>query len=630
MVVYMKAKLKFILAVIMICMLVPVTALTAFAETETATLTTLETSGDLTVMFTYDSERPDITFISPSGDRYSEDSGEDVVESAHGDYWSTYKIINAEAGEWQVEYDKKSNTSLEFSIVEGEEGLWIQNFTVDEVNGNTATVSFSAEKGEEDISYSYVIYAVADIENSGQKELASGRADSGEEVTLEVDLSTLTSYESYKLMLSVTYDNGSVEFFDSAESEVFSFTNTETPEAISDYRLYVDETNGSCYLDWTDFADWGYDSYFISAFADGNTDEPVFSGEITDGQTDYEFNFPFETTTLEVNLYYRDNGVLSQPNTKTVDFENGESLVLTTEDITASAQASLEYSVSTERVLTVTLSEEQTGEYRLTGSNTLGITLAEGSNTLYAEFESDDNIFYCVTKEILYDAYPPEIVLYEDLDGKIFDSDSVVISGKVKNGTTLTVNSIETALGEDGSFNATIDLDSSEVKVTLEAADAAGNTAVQSLTLKKEVNAIVAATGRIADYIPLLIALSESVIFIIMALLFIRKKNAPVKNYSIGGLLILLDGVILVSGVLTVYSYFVTHKVVASLDFVSEAETSLSAAAKLIRNERIAGIYAIVLAVLLIAFVIITVLHFRKNKKNVKPAKAKKNKEAQK
>lgn len=123
MVVYMKAKLKFILAVIMICMLVPVTALTAFAETETATLTTLETSGDLTVMFTYDSERPDITFISPSGDRYSEDSGEDVVESAHGDYWSTYKIINAEAGEWQVEYDKKSNTSLEFSIVEGEEGL---------------------------------------------------------------------------------------------------------------------------------------------------------------------------------------------------------------------------------------------------------------------------------------------------------------------------------------------------------------------------------------------------------------------------------------------------------------------------------------------------------------------------
>lgn len=69
-----------------------------------------------------------------------------------------------------------------------------------------------------------------------------------------------------------------------------------------------------------------------------------------------------------------------------------------------------------------------------------------------------------------------------------------------------------------------MDLDSAEVKVTLEASDAAGNASVQSLTLKRAVSAVLAATGKIADYIPLLIALSESVIFIIMALLFIKRR----------------------------------------------------------------------------------------------------------
>lgn len=64
-----------------------------------------------------------------------------------------------------------------------------------------------------------------------------------------------------------------------------------------------------------------------------------------------------------------------------------------------------------------------------------------------------------------------------------------------------------------------------------------------------------------------------------------------------------------------VYSYYVMHRAVSSLDFVSEAESSVSAAAKLIRNEKISGIYAVVLAAMLAVFVIITILHFRKGRK---------------
>ncbi len=585
----------------------PFTALTAGAETSTAEIITLEEAGDFTVLFTYDKEQPSITFISPSEQRYTE--GSDGVEAEHGDLWSSYKLTGAEEGTWSVEYDKKSNTELHYSVLDTTEGLWIQHFELKSVSGSTAKVAFRADKGDEDVSYSYSIGAVAGSSTDNVKELKTGNAKSGEEVSLDVDISGLSTYENYKLKLEISYSDG-IEMFDSALTDSFSYTNPDAGQAISDFKMYVDLTSGSCTLNWDEYAEYSYDSYLVMAYADGDTEEPCYSGEIS-GSTQAEFAFPYETKKLSVSLYYRDNGVLSQPLTKEVDFESGESLLLDSDEVTSSAQVTLEYKVNSERVLKVTLGENES-EFRLTDEGSLGISLEEGSNTFYAEFESDENIFYTASKEIFYDSYPPEIVLYENPDGRTFDCDSVLIQGRIKNGSKLLINGEEATLADDGEFSWEAKLTQGDNTVKLEAYDEAGNGAVQNLNLIRKQAGLIATVTEKGSYIPLIASLSVSIIIIILALIFMKKKSADTTGKSYAGiswvLLWVLDVVLVASEAVSVWSYIGMRRTVNSIEFIELAEKSVSEASEYLKHERFIGLYSIVIGVALIVSVLITII----------------------
>ena len=65
------------------------------AEAASQQIARLEEAADLTVMFNFDQENVDITFVSPSGARYTKDTA--GVEFAEGELWSTYRITGAEA-----------------------------------------------------------------------------------------------------------------------------------------------------------------------------------------------------------------------------------------------------------------------------------------------------------------------------------------------------------------------------------------------------------------------------------------------------------------------------------------------------------------------------------------------------
>ncbi len=78
---------------------------------------------DLVVSFTFPTEIIDITFISPSGKKLTKNTAEwkgqnGSLEWAEGDEntgqtWSTYRIHNAEKGEWYIEYNLGLNGSIE-------------------------------------------------------------------------------------------------------------------------------------------------------------------------------------------------------------------------------------------------------------------------------------------------------------------------------------------------------------------------------------------------------------------------------------------------------------------------------------------------------------------------------------
>ena len=75
------------------------------------------------IMFSYDIEKPELGFKSPSGKLYYTDCKKDIEPEnykfgvATGDSWTTV-ALPAEEGIWTICYDKKGNDSIDYSIVD--------------------------------------------------------------------------------------------------------------------------------------------------------------------------------------------------------------------------------------------------------------------------------------------------------------------------------------------------------------------------------------------------------------------------------------------------------------------------------------------------------------------------------
>lgn len=77
----------------------------------------VDTAGSFQFAFHYEKEEPVFEFVSPGGIVYKEGSeGLEVVRQTQpGGFESIYFIFeNGEIGEWQINYDKYSNDSLDF------------------------------------------------------------------------------------------------------------------------------------------------------------------------------------------------------------------------------------------------------------------------------------------------------------------------------------------------------------------------------------------------------------------------------------------------------------------------------------------------------------------------------------
>ncbi len=510
---------RVLLAVFVLFMAFPNTMMVQAEEVE-AELITLEETEDFTVMFTYEGDRPVITFLSPSGVEYAEGvSPETVFASAHGDGWSTYKVIGAEAGTWRVRCDKKNNEYVDYSFVEEIDGLCIQNFNVVSMEGEDAVLSFLVTMGEDERTwYSYTITAIAGEDESAGKQLKSGSALTGETEEVKVKLE-LSSYDNYRFLLNVVAQDG-LEMFDSMMSEPFSYVNAETPEAMENFYATIDMSNHSVELDWDEYRmGWGKE-YTVLAIANGDTDNPIYMNEPKDNQD--SFFYPVGTEQLTIQLFYKDDGVLSEPVTKEIDLVNGEKLQVVTEEVTSGTQLELAYKTMAPSLLEVWLNEEY-GQSNIEGENTVYYPLSAGVNTIQASFVGDNNITYRVRAEIFRDATPPVLTLYENLDGMTFKDAEAVISGAVKNAAKLTINDVEVSVDENGVFEYCLPLTEGVNNITIVATSASGIGTSRNMQITKAGG--VLAVGSWKDYLPLLIALGVSVVLILYTLIFVRKKD---------------------------------------------------------------------------------------------------------
>ncbi len=587
---YTKFLIRIIVGILVLFMMLP-GAVTVRAEEVEENLIKLEEEGDFTVMFTYEGERPEIIFISPSGKEYAEGvSTEAELLSSHGEGWSTYKVIAAEAGQWKVRCDKKDNEEIEYVFVKEVDGLCIQSFDIVSIEEKNATLSFDVSMGEDEkIRYNYTITAIVGEDDSAGKELASGSAYTGEvkEVNVAMELS---SYEGYRFMLEVTAKSG-LEMYDYMLSEEFDYVNPDTPAAIEDYYTYIDMGNNWCRLDWSSY-DMGWNTvYQLVVTADGDTANPVYTSSTTEkGEI---FSYPVGTKELTINLYYQKNAVLSEPVTKVIDLEKGEALKLLNEEVTSKAQLELFYNTAVQSALTVKINEKE-GVYNIQDSNTLYFSLTPGVNTISASFEGSNKIIYIAEKEIYYDTTPPGLKIYEDLDGMSFKSDSATISGKVENAAKLFVNEVELTIGEDGSFLYSVPLKAGENQVVVRAESSSGVGISKSMVITRIEDTPIISTKN--EYLPLIISLVVSLVIVAYTFIFVRNREKVKKPFNLKRSAITVSVVVGLFDVVCIAAYVYLYSINNSKKYLEIVEESVKKAADYLTYQKIALIAMLILS----------------------------------
>ncbi len=591
-------KIMLPLFAVLLCMAQP---LNARAEVVEADLITLEEQRDLTVMFTYEGEQPEVVFISPDGAEYGEGiSDETEFVSAHGEGWSTYKVLGAQAGTWRVRCDKKNNEFVDYNFVEEVDGLVIRRFEIAGIENGQAKLSFDVAFGEEEaLWYRYTITAIAGEDESAGKELASGNNYTGTTVETTVNLGQLSSYNGYRLLLEVWATKG-LEMFDSMLSAPFDYVNPNTPASMEGFRTKLNVSDNVCELDWSEFAKgWGAE-YDLVVFADGDTAEPVYTN--TSSALKDMFSYPVGTQKLSVHLYYKQNGVLAEPFTKEIDLTDGEFLKLVTPEITSNSQLELAYHVIDASVLSVTVNEEQ-GEYRIQDTGSLYFPLKSGMNSVEASFAGRDDITYCVKDEIYLDTTPPVLTLYENLDGMTFQTDKAVISGSVKNAAQLLINDMSVTVGEDGTFLQEIMLNEGANSVTVVAKSASGVGVSRTMNItRKSGNVIVNEKN---NFLPLLISLAVSFFIILFSLIFLRKdikakKPASYRRFAVKlGILAMLFDVVSIAA----FVYFYLFN--SSTKYMELVNESIAKAVRYLDYQDVAFFTMIILTGILVLNVVV-------------------------
>lgn len=571
--------------------------------------------GEFNIYVEYEGATPVITFISPSGKEYSEVVSTEeeflFLHSKEGG-WSNFQIVNAEAGLWSVRITKADQETVRFRQMLVEEGIVVQEFTLQSLVGKEATVYFDVTKGDQEYYYRYYINMVSADGRMIKKNLATGEGMTGtpQQIVVYMDAS---SCENAHLELWVECDDNAGTF-DLMTSEEFAYENPDTPVALSGLTVTLDENDLKCVLDWSQYQPWGWGTYAynVKVVADGDTENPVSNDENL-GTTNTYFYYPQGTKELEITVTYTLNDVLSKEYVKKVKVSSDDYIRITADDVTTDAMLPIEYSSKEAAQLTVTINGKN-GVYRIKGQDTIFFPLEEGNNAVYATFTGADGITHVIEKDIYLGITVPRITLYEDLSGRTFKTTTARLSGKVENAVTFTISGTEVTLAADGSFVYDVPLTPGENKIELNAVSASGEGTTTVLAVTREGDETVSdgtvvtpAPGDGTDgsdgdvpagakpakkagfdwkkYLPYGIAGALFVVLLVIFFVVLRKKE---KKFT-GMIFVVLSILLLVaSGVATglvVYMHRRLQEFNGSLEYIEMARQSLEKAANYLTYE---------------------------------------------
>jgi len=537
-------------------------AFNASAETLQKELIYLDSKANICIKVSYvdngSGKEPEISFVSPSGTKYSEALGNLTADHSPENNVIFYYIDDASAGQWDIVYDSSFSGKLTVDILKYGREIWIDSFNIKEITSSYAKVEFFVDFPIS-VNYSYKISVVTLNENGmvdGSRELYSGSAYSNQTVSKNVYWNNLSSYDKYYLLLEVTANDYGYIVSDNILSSIFAYENPDAYDPPEGFDVMLNCDTGEMTVDWSNVMGGRYASrYNIVVTADG-TD--VFLDTYDRSITRTEFVIDPTATEIKVSMSYERNGRYSNIASLTF-YPSADGVDILTEEQTASSQAEISYSVSADSEATVYVNEGLGEKIFLTGNGTFSVTIEPGYNIVKVIQSVNEHIYLLTEKRIYSDRTAPMLDFFEDLTSITTAEPSFIVVGQTEAGSNFTVNGTGYTVEPDGTFRVDLSLNSGENLFEIVSSDAVGNRSVRQIRIVRSTTPGGADASKdegeegksIVKWIPMIASFVLAAIVAVVFIVLGKKKKINFVTVSLM-VLIICAVVVAVSAVLLI------------------------------------------------------------------------------
>lgn len=528
---------KCLLFFLIVSALVFVSSFTVLAELKSDILFTISETKNMAITVSYSTEVPTISFIAPNGEKFYDGAPGNKMSVEYTDGVIYYLIPKAMPGDWTIEYDKLSNPTIDVTYAPYAEAVEIESFIIEPIKNDTANISFDVSYID-NLEFEYIVSAAITDEDStvtGQKELMRGSGTTNKTTSARVDLSSLSSYDNYRLMLEVYLNSGGIEVFDTMlAEESFSYDNNREPKGINDFYAEINLTEESLLIDWSSESVYNCQEYIVSVYSSADLDEPMFYSAYEPDTKSTEVLIDPSVEFIRVELYYRKNDILSNATVKEINFNTGTSISISTPEETNAAQAVINYESAGSMPVVVSVNGN-TETINISGKGYFSVEIEEFTNEIQVSYSPEQNVCFVVQAEIYSDRTPPLLLLYENTSTITTTGSSYALTGETEPGCTLMINDQAFPVNEDGTFLHDLKLSAGDNMFTVIATDIAGNSAMQTINIRKSGSMPKGKSNlNMKNFLPLIITFGLSMLLIICVLLFSKTyaKKVPEGKFK--------------------------------------------------------------------------------------------------
>ncbi len=376
-----------------------------------------------------------------------------------------------------------------------------------------------------EIHYSYKVAVVTDISQNGQ-EVASGRGKTGEDVSVDINMSNINTYDSYRFKISVFYTVEDKDYVANSYSKVFDYTQQTYADDLGGRDLVIDMVAKVMKVNWAKYDNHRADSVVVLIDVDGKS---VVEEVVPRNEENYEYYFDQNTKQITLTLKQVFDGKLSQGITDAINIvKSADSKEFYLKFPEGNEQFeniwNIEYvNATANKVYWKTDSNDE--ELELEGNGTFLVDMENDNSSLYVKYTDNNNVVWEYQYLTTIASYAPTVSLLEQYNGSSVSASSITITGKVDDAkAAILINGETVDVNDNGMFSHTVDLEGGENIINVEASNSVGKTSRTTLTIYKSGDeALVSDTSFFGQYGTLIVTFSVSTVLLIILIIVVKK-----------------------------------------------------------------------------------------------------------